>query len=148
MRLIGSFEQNLDDKNRMRIPPKLRDELGDGKPVLTLGANRSLTILPSSKVDKILEAIAENPPQDEETMNEVRVYIANMYNIEEDSQGRFTLPKTYREYADIDKGLICNGMVTKIEVWSKSNEAAAGLIIDDNNVNPPTFKKLFKYGII
>ena len=46
MFLLGNFQHTLDDKNRIRLPSKLRDQMGD-KYVVMPGLNGCIAVYPA-----------------------------------------------------------------------------------------------------
>ena len=54
MFFIGTYNYNLDDKNRLTMPSKLREQLG-AKVYVTLGLDKCLAIYPVETFEKIEE---------------------------------------------------------------------------------------------
>ena len=121
---IGMYEHQLDTKNRMIVPSKLREELGD-KVVFTKGIDNCLYLYPVSEWEKFMEKLSKLPVSDPKARKFVRNFTSNAEECEMDKQGRITLPKTLRAKVDIKKELTTIGCMEKIEVWSREVYDAA-----------------------
>ena len=116
--LIGEYQNQIDAKNRMIVPSKLRDDLGY-KCIITKGLDDCLIIYPMQTWAKQEEALAELPNTDPVARAFRRYLYQNASECEVDKQGRVLLPATLREKAKIEKDLITIGVVDRIEIWAK-----------------------------
>ena len=115
---IGMYEHQLDTKNRVIVPSKLRDELGE-KVVFTKGIDNCLYLYPMDQWEKFMEKLAKLPVSHGDARKFVRNFTANAEECEIDKQGRVTIPRTLREKVGIEKELTIIGCMDKIEVWSR-----------------------------
>ncbi len=119
--LTGEYNHQLDAKNRIRIPAKLKKELGD-EYYFAKGANGCISVFPKSTVDAQFEKLKEVKITDLEKQKSLRAYAKSYVAAEEDNQGRVVLNPELRRYAGIDKDckdLVICGAVTRVEIWSK-----------------------------
>lgn len=116
--LFGEYFHQLDEKNRIRIPSKLKDELGAC--YLVKGSNHCLYLLPAAYMDKLL-AKAEDVPLFSPVQNTLRALFSSAIKVEEDGQGRVMLPVSLREYAGIKKDIVTIGVGTRCEVWARES---------------------------
>ncbi|MBR5756541.1 MAG: division/cell wall cluster transcriptional repressor MraZ [Firmicutes bacterium] len=116
--LIGEYQNQIDAKNRMIVPSKLRDDLGY-KCIITKGLDDCLIIYPMQTWAKQEEALAELPNTDPVARAFRRYLYQNASECEVDKQGRVLLPAVLREKAKIEKDLITIGVVDRIEIWAK-----------------------------
>ncbi len=113
-----SYAHQLDAKNRMRIPAKLREELGDGY-VITIGTGGCLYVYTKEQMSAVKQELAQISPYRNKQLKAARFILSNMWDAEEDKQGRILLPERLREYAGLKKNIIvCQGP-TCIEIWSE-----------------------------
>ena len=112
----GSFEHTLDSKNRLRIPALYKQELGDN-PKIAIGTDGGLVIYPASTVNDISIKIREKGML-KDKRPQLRAFLASMYQLAEDSQGRFIVSSKLREAAGIDKDVIFIGVDDRVELWS------------------------------
>ncbi|MDR2047155.1 MAG: hypothetical protein LBP79_04565 [Clostridiales bacterium] len=117
MSFFGNYRLVLDDKGRMRIPAKYREELGAGF-ALTFGPKESVYILSAAKAKEHqddLIAIAEclDLTQADE-QDALRAVAESLYFPEVDEQGRFVLREEYKNFAKIKKEIVVSGAVDKL----------------------------------
>lgn len=115
---FGKYEHSLDSKNRIRIPARLKAELGADAPSIAKNTDGSLVIYPASTINMIGEKIKEQVVP-KEKRQALLVFLSNMYPIDEDNQGRFTLNSTLREHAGITKDVVFVGDCDRIVLWDK-----------------------------
>lgn len=117
---FGTFTPKLDDKWRLTLPAKFREELTDGLVVVN-GQDHSLAIYPRSEFQvrarKATEASRANP--------RVRAFVRRLgASADEqflDSQGRITVAPAHRKYAELTKDCVVIGAVDRIEVWGAAS---------------------------
>ncbi|HEY8418910.1 MAG TPA: transcriptional regulator MraZ [Clostridia bacterium] len=115
----GIYYHQIDEKGRLRIPAKLKAQLGD-KYFITRGGLGSLVIASEEYFEEnIFSKIKDIDYTDVEAMKLIRAITSFMFDIEEDNQGRFVLPPVLREYANIVKNVVTIGAGNVIEVWSE-----------------------------
>lgn len=117
--LMGKYQNSIDQKNRLNIPAKFRDELGL-RCVLTKGIDRCLYIYPMSEWENFMKKLSALPSADANVRAFLRHFYANAVECEIDKQGRIVLPQELREYAGIEKDVLTMGIMDKIEIWSKA----------------------------
>jgi len=116
--LMGIFENSIDQKNRVIVPSKLREELGY-KAVLTRGLDECLVLYPMETWQKQQEALEALPRSDAKVRAFLRYTYANARDVEIDKQGRILFPQDLKEFAHIEKDLVTIGMIDRIEIWAK-----------------------------
>ncbi len=142
--LMGKYQNSLDDKGRMIVPAKYREELGDTC-VLTKGMDKCLYIYPVSKWEMFTEKMSSLPTSDTSVRAFVRHFYANAVECDIDKQGRITLPQELRQYANMEKELITVGLLDKIEIWAKEQWYAEKSIME---LTPKDVaEKMAEYGI-
>lgn len=125
MRVIftGTFEHQIDDKNRMRLPSKIRDQISGGF-VVAKGKNNNLCIYTNEYKENLADRYDVMLRSDEKYLTgsselEERQLeeFSSMEDVAEDKQGRFTLPQGHIEYARIVKDIIVMGSNNHIQIW-------------------------------
>ena len=132
---IGMYENQLDTKNRMIVPSKLRNELGDNV-VFTKGIDNCLYLYPMDEWEKFMDKLSRLPVSDSRARKFVRNFTANAEECEIDKQGRVTIPKALREKVEIQKELTTIGCMDKIEVWSREvyNSAQEEITMNEEDI--------------
>lgn len=117
---IGEYEHALDSKNRIIVPSKFREELGN-KFILTKGLDGCLYAYPLSEW-KILEQKLKNLPLTSKNARAfVRFFFSGANEIDMDKQGRSLIPQNLLEYAAVKKEIVSIGVSNRVEIWSKEN---------------------------
>ncbi len=122
MAYFGCYNHQLDQKNRIRIPAKLKAELGANFTIVR-GSENCLYIYSEEQFSKLFGSQAENisavKEEDLAARKALRVMMRTMDTPEEDNQGRFILNANLRGAVGIKKDIVFIGMLNRIELWSK-----------------------------
>lgn len=117
MAFLGEYNHTIDPKNRVFIPAKFRDALGESF-VVCKAPDECLFIYSNEGWDKLSEEINNLPP----TLNSrqfQRDFFRNADTVEADKQGRITLKSTLKDYAGLLKDVVIVGAGKRIEIWNK-----------------------------
>jgi MraZ protein len=88
---LGTHAPRLDEKGRLFLPAKYRDELSGGV-VITKGQERCLYVFPQEEFGRITDELP-------------------------DKQGRITVPAALRTYAGLERDCVVIGANTRLEIW-------------------------------
>ena len=116
---LGTYSPRLDDKNRLFLPAKFRDELADGL-VITKGQERCLYVFAMAEFERMTERLREAPLTAKGTRDFSRVLFAGAHDEAPDKQGRVTVPAQLREYAGLTRECAVVGANTRVEIWDAS----------------------------
>src|SRR5260221_109268 len=100
--LLGQHEHSLDDKNRLTLPARLREELGD-RVVVTAGLDGCLYAYAHDEWERQVLRIRELDPLSRESRMMQRYFFAHAVTADLDRQGRMGLPASPPETAGIDR---------------------------------------------
>lgn len=114
---LGEFEHSIDDKGRVAIPARFREELGEGF-VLTKGFEQCLQAFPKPLWEELALKIDRLPLGSPQARNMRRLIFAPAAEVEVDRQGRILVPQSLREYAGLTEEVLITGMNTYFELWS------------------------------
>ena len=115
--LMGEYHHNLDEKNRLIIPSKLREEMGDLF-VLTRGLDECLFIYPREEWNRIIEKYKELP-NTKDARNFMRFFLAGATECSFDKQGRISISSPLMRYAELEHECVIIGVNDHLEVWSE-----------------------------
>lgn len=139
----GEFHYQLDEKGRARIPSKLKTNLSN-EYVLTKGTNNCLFVFEKSYFEnQFLNKLMEVPTFDLEAQKPIRALLSSSFDVLLDSQGRFCLPSTLKDYAQISKNVVFVGVGNRIEIWNEdtyNNYVCDGLDFDTKVKDLSQFK--------
>ena len=116
---LGTHYPRLDDKGRLILPAKFRDELAEGV-VVTKGQERCLYVFPTAEFQRITEALSQAPVTAKAVRDYSRVFFASASDEVPDKQGRITIPSPLRQYAGLDKECVVIGANTRMEIWDSA----------------------------
>ena len=115
---MGEYRHSLDAKNRLIIPARCRDELGDTC-VVTRGFDGCLTVYTEDQWKKIVSQLEQLPVTKSEVRKYVRSLLSKAQECEFDGQGRIQLPQSLVGVADITKKCVIIGAADHLEIWSE-----------------------------
>lgn len=115
---IGEYKHSLDSKNRMIIPSKFREELGENF-VLTKGLDGCLYLYTMDEWKSLEKKLRQLPLTSKDARAFVRFFFSGANEINIDKQGRALIPQNLLEYGQINKEIVSIGVMTRIEIWSK-----------------------------
>jgi MraZ protein len=113
---LGTHSPRLDEKGRLFLPAKFRDELAEGV-VITKGQERCLYVFPMGEFRRVTEAMSQAPVTQKTVRDYSRVFFASASDEVPDKQGRITVPPSLREYAGLSRDCVVIGANTRVEVW-------------------------------
>ncbi len=117
--LGGEFKHTADDKGRVSIPAKFRNELGSVF-VISKGIGideKCLYIFPLSEWRIIEDKARAMPLANKDARDFRRFFIGGASECEIDKQGRVMIPQYLREFAGIKKNVIMLGVGGRVEIW-------------------------------
>jgi transcriptional regulator MraZ len=117
--LLGEHEHTLDDKNRLTLPAKLRDELGD-RVVVTSGLDGCLYAYAEAEFERQVRRIRELDPLSREARMMQRHFFASAVAGELDKQGRMVLPASLLQRAGIEREVTVTGVYDHLEIWDRA----------------------------
>jgi MraZ protein len=114
----GEFNHQLDAKNRIHIPAKFRNIMGDSY-YFAKGTDRCVYVLPEQAYNEVAENLDKYNIFDADKVKGRREFFKSVYSMEEDAQGRVVFPSKLKEYAYIEKDIVILGVGKYIEIWAK-----------------------------
>lgn len=117
---IGEYHHAIDEKGRIFIPAKFREQLGYNF-VITRGIENCLFVYPNKNWAQITDKLNSLPftKKDARTFN--RFFMSGATNVELDKQGRVNIASPLIEYAGLEKDCVVIGTGDRLEIWSKSS---------------------------
>ena len=115
---MGEFLHTIDNKGRLILPAKFREDLGDTF-VITKGLDNCLFIYSKPEWGIIEEKVKKLPLAKPEARAFVRFFFSGAAEVECDKQGRVLVPNNLREFGGLDKDVVVIGVSSRIELWDK-----------------------------
>ncbi len=117
----GRFEYSIDDKGRVKVPPKFKDILKD-KNINTLVMtifDDCIYVYPQDVWEKLEEKAVNLPLTNKAARRFKRMFFSSAQDVNIDRQGRVLVPHVLRDDAEIEKDVVILGNLDHIEIWSK-----------------------------
>lgn len=115
---IGEYNHNLDNKGRLAVPVKFRNDLKKGA-VVTKGLDGCLFLYTMSEWKILAEKLSKLPISQSNTRAFARLMLAGAMDVQVDKQGRIVLPDYLRKYASLNKKVIIGGLYNRLEIWDE-----------------------------
>ncbi len=115
---MGEYRHNIDEKGRLIIPAKFRNELGEHF-IVTRGLEKCLYVYSETEWNRIVSKIKTLPFTKKDVRTFVRSFFSGATECEFDRQGRINITSPLVSYADIEKECVVIGANDRIEIWSK-----------------------------
>jgi transcriptional regulator MraZ len=113
---LGTHQPRLDDKGRLFLPAKFRDDLAGGL-VITRGQERCLYVFPTDEFERLYDQMRVAPVTSKAARDYQRVFLSGASSETPDKQGRVTVPAPLREYAGLSRECVVIGAGARLEVW-------------------------------
>ena len=115
--LFGEYHHNIDEKGRLIIPSKFREEIGKSF-VVTKGLDGCLFVYSLVEWEKIVAKLKKLPFTKKDARIFTRFFLASATVCEFDKQGRVNLVNSLTLYAGIQKECAIIGVNDRLEIWA------------------------------
>lgn len=115
--LIGEYKHTLDDKKRISLPSKFRQQVGK-KIVVTRGLDKCLFMYPIKEWNEISKKIGELGMGQADRRGFNRFMLAGASEVAVDSVGRILIPEHLRKFAGITSKIVFAGVYNRVELWN------------------------------
>ncbi len=115
---IGEYNHNLDEKGRLAVPVRFRNDLKKGA-VVTKGLDGCLFLYTINEWKILAKKLSSLPISQSNTRAFARLMLAGAMDVQIDKQGRIVLPEYLRKYADLKKKVIIGGLYNRLEIWDE-----------------------------
>lgn len=116
--LMGEFHHNIDDKGRLIIPAKFREDLGN-EFIVTRGIEKCLFVYSKDEWNKIVDKLKKLPFTNKDARNFTRFFLSGASMCEFDRQGRINISSNLINYASLNKECVVIGANDRLEIWSE-----------------------------
>ena len=116
---MGEYHHNIDDKGRLIIPSKFRDDLGN-KFIVTRGLEQCLFVYSKEEWDNIINKLKELPFTSKAARSFMRMFLSGATECELDKNGRINISIPLTNYAELEKECVIIGVNDRLEIWSLS----------------------------
>ncbi|MBQ8213093.1 MAG: division/cell wall cluster transcriptional repressor MraZ, partial [Clostridia bacterium] len=115
----GEYRHSLDTKNRIFIPAKLREELGETFVVAKDIREKCLKVYSLEGWESYIAPLRAQARKLSEKI--IRFLHASLAQVTPDSQGRIVLPAELVRYANIERNVVIIGCCDYAEIWAETS---------------------------
>ncbi|MBD5422882.1 MAG: cell division/cell wall cluster transcriptional repressor MraZ [Mycoplasma sp.] len=113
----GQFERSVDSKNRVVLPPNIKNSLGNIF-YLTISSGKKLEIRSTEEFENFVDKIDQNNQLDPLIQKYKRFIMSQTVRIETDKLGRFLIPDNFLKAIAVKTTVSFVGMGRIVEVWA------------------------------
>lgn len=117
--LMGEYHHNIDDKGRLIIPSKFRNELGN-EYIITKGLDKCLFVYSVNEWNKLVKDLNTLKFTKKNVRAFERFFVGGASLNEFDKQGRISITSPLIHYANINKECVIIGVNERLEIWDKN----------------------------
>lgn len=113
---MGEYHHTIDEKGRIIIPSKIREELSE-EFIVTRGIDNCLFIYRTDDFKELIRKYKELP-NTKDARNFMRFFLSGAITASLDKQGRLNISENLIEYAHLKKDCVIIGVSDRLEIWS------------------------------
>jgi MraZ protein len=118
MLLTGTHPRTLDDKKRLALPRRVREQLGDPHTLfVTPGPDQCLWLYTQDGLEQLAEKLDRSPAADAEVRVFRRLYFAQTESVDVDRNGRILIPDRLVQFAGLQHDVVLIGVRDHLELW-------------------------------
>jgi MraZ protein len=118
MLLTGTHPRTLDDKKRLALPRRVREQLGEPPTLfVTPGPDQCLWLYTQDGLERLAEKLDRSPAADAEVRVFRRLYFAQTEAVDVDGNGRILIPDRLVQFAGLQHDVILIGVRDHLELW-------------------------------
>jgi MraZ protein len=118
MALTGTYLRTLDDKRRLAVPKRVKDDFGDenlDSLIIAPGTEKSLAVYSPKGFDLFAARLSGAP----EHQRYLRLFYSSAERVEFDGQSRIRIPDRLADYAGLNRDVYLLGVQDHVELWDK-----------------------------
>lgn len=119
MLLTGTYPRTLDEKKRVALPRRIREQLGQpGQLFITQGLDQCLWVFSQAGLEKLAEKLDQAPATDAEVRLFRRLFFSQAESAEVDRNGRILIPDRLLDLAGLKHEVVLIGVRDHLELWN------------------------------
>ena len=122
MSLTGTYHRSLDEKQRLAVPKRLRNDLCSNENSVLYAApelEQALALYSTAEFQRRAEELVHSLPRHSTVRNYHRLYYSQAEQVEIDSQGRIRLPERLVSFAGLQQEVVLLGVHDHVEIWDR-----------------------------
>lgn len=138
---LGQYDHNIDEKGRLTIPARFREELEKGA-YITQGLDQNLVVLPTVMFEQMYQRVSEKSFTDPKARLLRRLFFSKADRVEVDKAGRILIPQFLRQPNGLDGEILIVGAGEYFEIWSRAQWSEQEKELLDTEANQERFADL------
>lgn len=121
MPLTGTYQRSLDEKRRVAVPKRLREDFGlpEVKHLYVApGTDGSLSLYSTEEFENFAKKLSERSPNREDVRSYLRLFYAQAERVDFDQQGRIRIPDRLADFAKLQREVVLLGVHDHAEIWN------------------------------
>jgi MraZ protein len=123
MLLTGAFSRAIDEKQRIAVPKRIREELlrGDGNSLfIAPGTDGSLALYTEEVFATLAARLTAASPAEQDVRAFGRLFYSQAQRVEFDTQGRIRIPVELAQLAQLKRDAVLLGVFDHLEIWDRA----------------------------
>ena len=138
---LNQYHHCFDDKSRLTIPAKFRDQAAEGITVVP-GLDRDLMVLPPAAFQTLYDRLMDLNLTDPDSRLLREIILGNALQVTPDGSGRILLSQNLRDYAELKTEVVFVGQGDYFEIWAPEPWQKKQDQINDAETNAKRFAAL------
>ncbi|MBI2805717.1 MAG: division/cell wall cluster transcriptional repressor MraZ [Planctomycetes bacterium] len=119
MLLTGTHPRTLDEKKRLTLPKRVREQVGDETQMFVApGADQCLWVYTKDEMERLSTKLDQTSATDAEARVFRRLFFAQMEEVDLDRTGRILIPERLVQFAGLEHEVVLLGVRDHLEVWN------------------------------
>ena len=132
--LMGEYHHSIDEKNRLIIPSKFRNDLGE-KFVITRGLEKCLFVYSLVEWENIINKLRSLPFTKKDSRDFTRFFLSGATECILDKSGRVCITSPFGDYAGVTKNCVIICANDRLEIWDKEKWDNFFIMNEENFAN-------------
>ena len=125
MLLTGTHPRTLDDKKRLTLPKKVREQVGEVAQLFAApGPDQTLWIYTKDELERLSATLDETPATDADARVFRRLFFAQMEEVDLDGSSRILIPDRLAQFAGLEHEVVLLGVRDHLELWNAARWSA------------------------
>jgi MraZ protein len=118
MLLTGTYPRVLDEKHRLALPRRVREQLGEPATLyITPGPDQCLWLYTQPALEQLAARLDQSPATDAEARVFRRLYFAQTEAVEVDRSGRILVSDRLLQFGNLTHEVVLIGVRDHLELW-------------------------------
>jgi transcriptional regulator MraZ len=119
MLLTGTHPRTLDDKKRLTLPKKVREQVGEVEQLFAApGPDQTLWIYTRAELERLSANLDGTPATDAEARVFRRLFFAQIEEVDVDRSSRILIPDRLAQFAGLEHEVVLLGVRDHLELWN------------------------------